>query len=184
VDNIEQVRIEPIAPENTLPTGEWKIRISGNIVNSVPLQYLQRYSLITQYFPDEEGGIRIVSDIFEEDINKLSFKDGVNNDVAWIGEKGNFALKGRIRRYLNNIQEESLKREFIIKNSTGQIVALLDLETGDLKIKGELYEHTIPTVDVELNHFIVKNATNEIVCLIDENGNLQLTGGLFEHYSP
>lgn len=180
-DVIEQVRVE-VNPPAALPTGVWTIKIKGKKINSTS-SFLQRYSLIAQYFPDETANVRF------PDKYKLYFKSNEGENVAWFGDNGNLVLKGRLRRFCSNICTSDAQ-EFVIKNNSGEIVAMLNLQKGDLNIKGDLYEKkdtfqlNDEITDPQRDFFVIKNSLGMRLLFIDNNGDLKLSGGLFEHTLP
>jgi len=77
------------------------------------------------------------------------------------------------------INQDPQKREWIIKNADGDIIALLDLSSGDLTIKGE-YKPWSESDSITGSKFIVRTSSNpdSKVFIIDQNGNLFLRGAL------
>jgi hypothetical protein len=75
-------------------------------------------------------------------------------------------------------------KEWILKNASGEIIAILDYETGDLNILGELkvWDDTIRD-NSSIRKFIVRSSSsiNLAVFMIDESGNLYMKGVLFQN---
>ena len=76
------------------------------------------------------------------------------------------------------------RKEWIVKDSSGDIIAVLDYSTGDLKILGE-FKRWDDTVlgDPGIEKFIARRSSSEdsAVFMIDESGNLYMKGVLFEN---
>lgn len=84
-------------------------------------------------------------------------------------------------------------KELIIQKGSGAdpILARFDYATGDLWLKGEVYENLASTDELDPsqgsgdNAFIIKRETgDEIVAYISSNGNLHLKGRLFAAEEP
>ena len=70
--------------------------------------------------------------------------------------------------------------EFILKNSGGESVAIINLVTGDMVVKGYKYEGepTWEEPEPSSNDFIVKDDEGNVVSYIDDSGNFYLKGTL------
>jgi parallel beta-helix repeat protein len=112
------------------------------------------------------------------DSSKFYIKNSSNNNVAWLGNKGNIVLKGRCFSggNCNNPGVSS----FIIKNLTNVNVAFIN-STGDLCIiKGDCSDSNA-TCNPLRNAFIIKNLSNYNMSYINYDGDLCLTGKLYEN---
>ncbi len=75
-------------------------------------------------------------------------------------------------------------KEWIIKNPSGDIVAILDYQTGNLQILGELKRWDDSVRDnSRIKKFMVRSSsTNDTsVFMIDQSGNLYMKGALLEN---
>lgn len=75
-------------------------------------------------------------------------------------------------------------KECILKNSSGDIIVMLDYETGDLNLSGELkpWNDSLPEND-SIRKFIIRSGNNNstAVFIIDQEGNLYLKGLVYIH---
>lgn len=96
---------------------------------------------------------------------------------------GNVVLKGALEK--NSNPQPTADDEFIFKDSSGNSVGVVNLITGNMVIKGELFQNQ-PTLapSPSSNDFIVKSADGNVVSYIDESGNLYLKGALTENGNP
>ena len=99
-----------------------------------------------------------------------------NEDVAWINEQGDLYLTGTLTE--SGTPTASGSDEFRIKDSNDTDVAIINLATGNMVIAGAVYEER--TSMTGANHFIVKDSSGNAVAYIDDDGNLYLTGKVYE----
>ena len=89
-------------------------------------------------------------------------------------------LEGDLRVSESSISDTSAS-EFIIKDSSGTIVAKIHGESGDFLING--IASIVPLLTrTTTKEFIVRNfndASGDVQILIDANGNLKLRGDIF-----
>lgn len=93
-------------------------------------------------------------------------------------EDGNVALKGNILANAN--PAPSLDSEFIIKDASGSITAIIDLIIGDMQLKGNLFQSQSSLVPPP-ESFIIKNSGGNIIGYIDSLGNFYIKGILTEN---
>jgi hypothetical protein len=144
-----------------------------------------------------KGNLITSEDILKNDIEELPpvvnksltsvyFIDlpGENNDIAYDGPNDWLLepLSQVTPSPAVSLEENSNHKEWIIKNSSGDIVAILDYVTGDLNIQGELkvWDDTV-LYNSSIRKFIVRSSSsiNSAVFMIDESGNLYMKGALF-----
>ena len=111
---------------------------------------------------------------------KLKFRQGTNPSYAGIiGSNGVFDIRGTLSQSQASIVSSTA--DFIIRNNTGVIVALLDY-SGNLKIKGTSSTRNQVQLNAYLTdgqtQFVVKTSSGNVIAVIDLNGNLYLLGGL------
>ena len=114
-------------------------------------------------------------------INILAMK-GVSNAISF-NDYGDIILKGMLKQ--NAMPVLTSDDEFIAKDKTGNPVAIVNLATGNMVIKGSLFKNQ-PSLSPSAsgNDFIVKDSNGNVVSYIDEGGNLHLKGLLVENGNP
>jgi len=195
-DNIEQVRIIMPPPAMQLIPGNWTIKVRAPRSFGVNPQ---SYSLVASYnnYQAYETPCPVGTGHIEfPDLKKFAIKDASGNIVAWIDNKGNFVLKGRLFTK-DPITSSAGEKEFIIKRASDQkIVALLKTSTGDLYITNKIFEHQTDNDFNRIfqkfpnwNYFFIKDSDGKILAFIDSGDDpdfsgLHLRGGIFEHSQP
>jgi hypothetical protein len=113
----------------------------------------------------------------------LLLMKGLSNVISF-DSSGDVILKGTLDK-LNPNPQPTADDEFILKDSGGNSVAIVNLVTGNMIIKGDLYQDQ-PTLtpSPSSNDFIVKDSSGEVVSYIDESGNFYLKGTLTENGNP
>ena len=106
----------------------------------------------------------------------------VLSNVISFDNDGNVVLKGTLNKNTNPVP--TADDEFIFKESGGSEVAIINLVTGNMAIKGGLFEKQPALNNPASNDIIIKNQNDEIVSYIDESGNLYLKGSLTENGNP
>jgi len=112
------------------------------------------------------------------DTSKFFIKNDSNDTIAWLGNFGNIALKGKCNVLSNCVA--SSENLFVITNSSApdEPVAYIN-SSGDLCAeKGNCSSSASCN---EKNAFKIRNSTQELVSYIDFNGELCFTGGLYEN---
>lgn len=102
-------------------------------------------------------------------------------DSIQFTEIGDAILKGALAK-LNPDPQTTPDDEFVFKDSAGNIVVVINLITGNMVIKGDLFENQASlTPSAASNDFIIKNSNGDIVSFIDESGNFYLKGMLIQN---
>ncbi|PIN95424.1 hypothetical protein COU56_01595 [Candidatus Pacearchaeota archaeon CG10_big_fil_rev_8_21_14_0_10_31_9] len=113
-----------------------------------------------------------------DDSYKFYIKDSLGNNVSWFGSEGNIVLKGTCYVSTNCITNDG--SSFTIGNATDNTTAFIN-STGDLCIeKGDCGDLSPACNSPSNDAFIIKNSSSN-VAYIDYNGDLCLTGGLYEN---
>ncbi|MBI2208069.1 hypothetical protein HYU50_01085 [Candidatus Woesearchaeota archaeon] len=97
---------------------------------------------------------------------------------------GNAILKGSLSQGIPNppITNDD---EFIFKDRDNNAVTVVNLVTGDMFIKGSLFENQESlNPSAASNDFIVKDSSGNILSFIDETGNFYLKGALTQTGNP
>ncbi|MBI3035209.1 hypothetical protein HYY71_02705 [Candidatus Woesearchaeota archaeon] len=112
----------------------------------------------------------------------LIMKNNIFN-AARFDNKGNVILKGTIQQL--SAPQPTSDDEFILKNSAGESIAIINLATGNMLIKGSVYQNQLVLAPSQLsNDFIVKDSAGTVVSYIDEQGNFYLKGTLTQIGNP
>lgn len=114
---------------------------------------------------------------------KLIFKDGTTN-IAAIGNNGNMTLLGEL--FVRGTSfPAATSGDFVLKNSLGTPVVVLQKSTYNLYIKGDLYHYQSQSVLSSFiggpSDFIIKNTAGFPIAVFTNTGNLYLFGMLDEH---
>jgi len=113
----------------------------------------------------------------------LLMKNILGNAISFRAD-GNVILKGTLDT-LNPSPSSTLDDEVIISDGAGNAVAIVNLITGNMVIRGNLFEsQSTLTPSPASDDFIVKNFLDDIVSYIDESGNFYLKGNLTENGIP
>jgi hypothetical protein len=116
------------------------------------------------------------------DNDKFCIKNASNELIAWFGDLGNLVLsKGTLAQNTTPTASDS-NDEFRFQNAAGTDKMIIDTNSGNMIIAGELNENqTSLNPPADANHFIVKDDGNNVVAYIDDvNGNMYLKGHLYE----
>lgn len=114
-------------------------------------------------------------------INILAMK-GISNTISF-NDHGDIILKGMLKQ--NAMPVLTSDDEFIAKDKAGNPVAVVNLATGNMVIKGSLFENQPSLIPSRAsNDFIVKDTNGNVVSYMDESGNLYLKGLLVENGNP
>ncbi len=103
-------------------------------------------------------------------------------DVISFSNDGSVILSGVLSQ--NAIPVESSSDEFIVKNSNGIVVAIINLNTGNMDIRGSLFQNQASLNPISSSNFIVKSSSGIVIDYIDDAGNFFLKGGLTQNGSP
>ena len=107
----------------------------------------------------------------------------VKNSLSTIirfDNNGNAILKGTLQQ--NTIPQATSDDEFIINDNNGNNVAIINMVTGNMVIKGSLNENQ-QTLNPSPSgsNFVVKNSDGATVSYIDDLGNFFLKGALIQN---
>lgn len=112
----------------------------------------------------------------------LILKNNGSTSISF-DNNGNVVIKGTLSDDTN--PAETAADELIIKNSNGIIVAVLNADTGDMTIKGTLFQNQASPIALNPgSNFIVRDYSGNIVDYIDESGNFYLKGTLTQNGNP
>jgi hypothetical protein len=112
----------------------------------------------------------------------LTMKNSIFKAITF-KDDGNVVLKGALQQ--NSNPQPTADDEFIVKNSYGNNVAIINLVTGNMILKGSLFEDQQALTPSEADSdFIVKGSDGNVVSYIDEAGNFYLKGNLTENGNP
>jgi hypothetical protein len=118
--------------------------------------------------------------VLPDDANKFEVKDGSGTVVSWFGDGGNLVLNGDLSTGSGCTAPSN---SFIIKDSSGGVTAYFD-PNGDLCIEGTKSEQQASCSSPD-DSFIIKNVTGtEVIVINSTNGDLCLTGSLYENSNP
>lgn len=111
---------------------------------------------------------------------KFNITDSSGSTVAYFDDEGNLVLKGTLTE--SGTPTPGANSEFIIQDTTGTPIVVIDSTTGNIVISGTVREgYTILEYLTE-EEFMIKNSAGDIVTRIDRDGNLDLTGLVYENY--
>jgi hypothetical protein len=114
------------------------------------------------------------------DIDKFRIVNSLGETVAWFGDLGNIVLKGTLDE--ESSHSAGSNDEFRFQGSDGNDVAIIDANSGDMYIKGSLYENQEALNPQGDNHFIIKDVNDSTIAYIDDpNGDLYLKGKLYQN---
>ena len=102
-------------------------------------------------------------------------KDSSDKVVAWFDNLGNLGLKGSLYEYSNF--PETGNSEFVVKNSSGEKLAVIDTVEGDMYIKGEA--HPNQPLSYPYVFMVISQSFNDYA-YIDVTGNLWMTGEIYQ----
>jgi uncharacterized protein (UPF0333 family) len=120
----------------------------------------------------KENGIVYLSN--SKDISFFVLKDVAS--ALTFKENGNAVLQGTLQQ--NTAPVATADDEFIVKNSLGEDVLILNLATGNMVIKGTLFENQGLISNPLSDDFVVKSSNGEIVSYVNGNGDFYLKGVL------
>lgn len=98
--------------------------------------------------------------------------------VAWFDDFGNVWLKGELEQS-SDFSPATGHDEFQFRDSSGNLVMVIDMSNGNMYIKGTLSENQEQlTTSAQSDEFVVEDI-NGVVAYINDSGNLYLEGELF-----
>lgn len=101
------------------------------------------------------------------------------SNVLRFDNDGNCLLKGVLAQNANPLATSD--DEVVFQNSLNNNFAIINLVTGNMYIKGELYENPGSLTPPAGNNFIIKNNDGDVVSYIDESGDFYIKGFLSEN---
>ncbi len=129
-----------------------------------------------------EGIVYLSSIESAADLAKLLMKNTLNNIINF-DDNGNVVLRGI---FIDNTNPSTTANdEFVVKGKVGENVAVINLATGNMFIRGSLQQNQLNlNPSGTSNDFIVKNSAGNVVAFIDDVGNLYLKGILTQNGNP
>ncbi|MHC4545661.1 MAG: C1 family peptidase [Planctomycetota bacterium] len=112
------------------------------------------------------------------DTDKFYIKNSSGETVAWFGNRGNLVLKG-ILAGADPLEEDPAHDEFRVQDSEGNDVAIIDETNGNMYISGLHKNWHTPSEGKD--EFIIRNSSDEPVAFISDEGDLYLTGKLYQN---
>lgn len=110
-------------------------------------------------------------------------KDPSNNAIRF-DDQGNVTLRGNFNPGSSSASlAQTAIDEFVFRDTSGTNVVRINMNTGDMYIKGSLFEKQTSLNPVAGNNFIVKDSNSIVVSYLDNNGNFYLKGAL-HHGNP
>ena len=97
--------------------------------------------------------------------------------------QGNVKIRGKLYQSQSMLNRTSAK-EWIVEDYSENPVAILNLETGDLNLKGALTDEMSSITPGAGSEFIIKNENNIPVLLIDSFGNMKILGEVYQYANP
>ncbi len=114
-------------------------------------------------------------------IQVFSIKGSAGGTAASFSESGGASLKGTLTS--NAIPVDSSQDEFIVKDETGNAVALVNMGNGNMALRGNVFQSQ-PSLSPASGDFIVRDSAGNAVSYIDSSGNLYLKGVLTQNGNP
>jgi|TARA_Y100000310_G_scaffold345721_1_gene468806 hypothetical protein len=101
-----------------------------------------------------------------------------------IDNNGNAILRGTLVQNQDPINPAPDQDEFVMKDSLGDVVALVRLQNGNMFISGNLFESQPSLIPPASDDFVIINSDGEVISYIDESGNFYLRGSLTQNGNP
>lgn len=135
----------------------------------------------TNVLTKNEGSIIIGTDLSTV-ISLLKMKNTDENIIRF-DDSGNVVLKKSLQQNVYNPPTTG-NDEFIFKGISGNNLVVLNLNNGDMKIAGTLFQNQGSLNPAGGNNFIVRNSTAKIISYFDGSGNWYMTGTLTQNGNP
>jgi len=103
-------------------------------------------------------------------------------NIASFDKNGFLVIKGTLQQ--NTAPVQSSDDEFVVKDSSGNPVAMINLVAGNMIIKGSLFQNQGLLTPASSNNLIVKDNDDRIKAYIDNLGNLYLRESVVENGNP
>jgi hypothetical protein len=113
---------------------------------------------------------------------KLIFRNSVGpNNVSVIGSNGVMDIRGSVFQSQSSLPITG--SDFVLRNGAGSPILVLQRSTGNLYLKGALYQNTAQAtlnayVGGATREFIVRNTASNAVAVMDTSGNMYLLNTL------
>lgn len=107
---------------------------------------------------------------------------GNGNNVISFNDQGSVVLSGTLNS--NSNPSENAADEFVVKNSNGIAVAIINFNTGNMDIRGSLFQNQASLNPSSNSNFIVKDNNGKVIDFIDDSGNFFLKGSLTQNGNP
>jgi hypothetical protein len=115
-------------------------------------------------------------------IGKFLLKNSLFNVMSF-ENTGNVILRGTLAQ--NPSPQQTADDEFVVKNSAGGNVAVLNLVTGNMVISGTLNENQgTLSPSAASNDFVINDPSGDVISYIDESGNFFIKGTLTQNGNP
>lgn len=115
-------------------------------------------------------------------VSPFALQDAFGSNVASVNAAGNFVLKGALEQSSTRVAGAN---DFVVQDSAGNNIAIIDRDTGNMYIDGVLSENVNPIPpSTSVYDFAIETVSGELVVLIKTNGDLVLKGTLTPNGSP
>lgn len=111
----------------------------------------------------------------------LFMKNNIFN-VIYFTNDGNVILKGTLQQ--SSSPQPTSDDEFIVSDNNGNNVAIINLATGNMAIKGVLQENQASLSPPSGDNFVVKDTNGNVISYIDASGNFVIKGALTQNGNP
>lgn len=109
-------------------------------------------------------------------------KNNILNVISF-NVDGDIILKGTLQQ--NSNPQPTADDEFVFKDRNGNSVAIVNLATGNMGIKGILQQgQTTISPPQSGSNFVVKDSNGNVISYLDESGNFILKGSLTQLGNP
>lgn len=131
----------------------------------------------------EEGKIFLNTIGFSTTLASFIMKNNLLNVIRF-DDDGSVTLKNQLQQNHAN-PPVSGSDEFVFKDRNGNVIAVINLESGNMFIKGSLFQNQ-PTLSPQSlsSDFVVRGSDGSVISYIDEFGNFYLKGILTENGNP
>ena len=118
-----------------------------------------------------------ILDTMELSTSKFSALDESGVRVAWFDDFGNLFLKGTLEEN-SDFSPATGHDEFKFKDSSDDLVMVIDTTNGNMYIAGSLYDEQTGTLTPSAmdDNFVIKDSSGAVVAYIDDSGDLYLKG--------
>lgn len=122
--------------------------------------------------------------IIPQPLSILLMKDPNNNAIRF-DDQGNVVLRRTFKPESSSAElAQTASDEFIFKDTNGDNIVRIDLNSGDMFIKGILHPEQGSFNPTGNNNFIIKDNNGAVVSYFDNNGDFFLKGTLTPNGNP